>query len=58
MDGLIGLDDDGEVVVPDAAAAAAAADSSMDSDAIAPGAGVSEAGMFVGGCCLFLIMSL
>ncbi len=33
-------------------------DSSMDRDAMAPGAGVSDDGMLLGGCCFFLIMSL
>ena len=35
-------------------------DSSMESEAMVPGAGVgtNEAGIFVGGCCFFLIISL
>ena len=33
-------------------------DSSIDKEAMAPGVGASVAGMFVGGCCFFLIMSL
>ncbi len=49
-------------LVLDAPAAAAPdeeeEDSSMESDAIAPGAGVNEAGIPLGGCCFFLIMSL
>ena len=39
----LGLDDD---------------DSSIESEAMAPGVGAKEAGIFVGGCCFFLIMSL
>ena len=37
-----------------------AEDSSMESEAMVPGAGVgtNEAGIFVGGCCFFLIISL
>ena len=35
-------------------------DSSMEREAMVPGAGfgTNEAGIFVGGCCFFLIMSL
>lgn len=33
-------------------------DSSMESEAMAPGVGARVAGIFVGGCCFFLIMSL
>ena len=33
-------------------------DSSIERDAMAPGAGVSVEGMLVGGCCFFLIVSL
>ena len=33
-------------------------DSSIDKEAMAPGVGAKVAGMFVGGCCFFLIMSL
>ena len=33
-------------------------DSSMESEAMAPGVGANVAGIFVGGCCFFLIMSL
>lgn len=33
-------------------------DSSMDKEAMAPGAGANDAGIPVGGCCFFLIMSL
>lgn len=33
-------------------------DSSMERDAMAPGAGASDDGIPVGGCCFFLIMSL
>ncbi len=50
----LGLVDDGAA----GAAAAIPEDSSMEREAMAPGAGVSEAGMPVGGCCFFLIMSL
>jgi hypothetical protein len=32
--------------------------SSMDRDAMVPGAGANDEGMFEGGCCFFLIMSL
>ena len=33
-------------------------DSSMESEAMAPGVGANVAGMFVGGCCFFFIKSL
>ena len=33
-------------------------DSSIESEAIAPGVGARVAGILVGGCCFFLIMSL
>ncbi len=52
----LGLVDDGAGAA--GAAAAIPEDSSMEREAMAPGAGVSEAGMPVGGCCFFLIMSL
>ena len=71
--GLIGLEvtdpaaDEEEQEAPTgsaAAAATAAAAAAEDAEekvgdcAMAPGAGASEAGMLVGGCCRFLIMSL
>ena len=72
--GLIGLEvtepaaDEEEQEAPTgsaaAAATAAAAAAAEDAEekvgdcAMAPGAGASEAGMLVGGCCRFLIMSL
>ena len=33
-------------------------DSSMESEAIVPGAGAKDAGIPVGGCCFFLMASL
>ena len=33
-------------------------DSSIERDAMAPGAGVRVEGMLVGGCCFFLMVSL
>ena len=59
--GLIGLElmDPAEEEQEASAAEAAEADETEVGDcAMAPGEGASEAGMLLGGCCRFLIMSL
>lgn len=58
--GLIGLElmDPAEEEQEASAAEAAADETEVGDCAMAPGEGASDAGMLVGGCCRFLIMSL
>ena len=58
--GLIGLElmDPAEEEQEASAAEAAADEAEVGDCAMAPGEGASDAGMLVGGCCRFLIMSL